>query len=138
MTESLPPSMDSAPTSALPIAVADLLYFRGVEAARVELKSSWNEGPTAQQVLATICAFANDFYNVNGGYIVLGVEERDGVAQLPPRGLDPGELERIQRWIRGNCNRLEPVYQPTSRWSCLPIRRAWRRRQAVDCTGVHS
>ncbi len=104
--------MDSASTSALPIGLSDLLYFRGVEAARVELKSGWNEGPTAQQVLATICAFANDFYNGNGGYVVLGVEEQNGVAQLPPRGLDPNELERIQRWIRGNCNRLEPVYQP--------------------------
>ncbi|HYH44998.1 MAG TPA: ATP-binding protein, partial [Thermoanaerobaculia bacterium] len=104
--------MDSTPASALPIALSDLLYFRGVEAARVELKSGWNEGPTAQQVLATICAFANDFYNVNGGYIVLGVEEQNGVARLPPRGLEAEELERIQRWIRGNCIRLEPVYQP--------------------------
>ena len=98
--------------SVLPISIYDLLYYRGVEAARVELKSSWNEGPTAQQVLRTICAFANDYYNVNGGYIVLGIEERDGVAQLPPKGLDPSMLERIQRWIRGNCQRLDPIYQP--------------------------
>jgi ATP-dependent DNA helicase RecG len=104
--------MEPVPTSALPISIHDLLYFRGVEAARVEFKSGWNEGPTAQQVLATICALANDYYNVNGGYIVLGVEERDGVAQLPPRGLEPSALERIQRWIRGNCQRLDPVYQP--------------------------
>ena len=102
----------TVPTSALPISIQDLLYHRGVEAARVELKSSWNEGPTAQQVLETICAFANDYYNVNGGYVVLGVEERDGVAQLPPKGLDPAALERIQRWIRGNCQRLDPIYQP--------------------------
>jgi ATP-dependent DNA helicase RecG len=90
----------TVPTSALPISTQDLLYHRGVEAARVELKSSWNEGPTAQQVLETICAFANDYYNVNGGYVVLGIEERDGVAQLSPKGLDPSALERIQRWIR--------------------------------------
>ncbi|HEX3130760.1 MAG TPA: RNA-binding domain-containing protein [Thermoanaerobaculia bacterium] len=102
----------AVPTSALPISVYDLLYRRGVEAARVEFKSSWNEGPTAQQVLETICAFANDYYNVNGGYIILGVEEKDGVAQLPPKGLDPSSLERIQRWIRGNCQRMDPVYQP--------------------------
>ena len=100
------------PTSVLPISIHDLLYLRGVEAARVEFKASWNEGPTAQQVLRTICAFANDYYNVNGGYILLGVEEEKGVAKLPPRGLEAGELERIQRWIRGNCNRLEPAYQP--------------------------
>ena len=105
-------SPDILPTSALPISMSDLLAFRGVEAARVELKSSWNEGPTAQQVLRTICAFANDYYNVNGGYIVLGVEEQDGVAILPPKGLPPADLEKIQRWIRGNCNRLQPDYQP--------------------------
>jgi ATP-dependent DNA helicase RecG len=103
---------EPVPTSALPISIHDLLYFRGVEAARVELKSGWNEGPTGHQVLQTICAFANDYYNVNGGYIILGVAERDGVAQLPPLGLNPSELERIQRWIRGNCQRLEPLYQP--------------------------
>jgi ATP-dependent DNA helicase RecG len=103
---------DSTSTSGLPVSLQDLLYFRGVEAARVEFKGSWNEGPTATQVLRTICAFANDFYNVNGGYIILGVEETAGVAELPPRGLNPAEIERIQRWIRGNCNRLDPVYQP--------------------------
>ena len=103
---------DVVPTSALPISIRDLLYFRGVEAARVEFKGSWNDGPTATQVLRTICAFANDYYNVNGGYIVLGIEEQDGVAILPPKGLEPAELERAQRWIRGNCNRIDPVYQP--------------------------
>jgi ATP-dependent DNA helicase RecG len=104
--------LEPVPTSTLPISIHDLLYSRGIESARVELKSGWNEGPTAQQVLQTICAFANDYYNVNGGYIVLGIAERDGVAQLPPAGLKPSELERIQRWIRGNCQRMEPVYQP--------------------------
>lgn len=98
--------------SGLPIAVQDLLFARGVETSRIEFKSGWNEGPTAQQVLQTICAFANDYYNVNGGYIILGVEEQDGVARLPPKGLNPSDLEKIQRWVRGNCNRLEPVYQP--------------------------
>ncbi|MCP4593059.1 MAG: hypothetical protein GY842_20180, partial [bacterium] len=99
-------------SSCLPINVADLLYLRGVEAPRVEFKGSWNEGPTAQQVLQTICAFANDLHNLNGGYIIIGVEERDGTAILPPCGLEPRDLETIQRWIRGNCRRLEPEYQP--------------------------
>lgn len=102
----------SGSTSCLPISIRDLLYLRGVEAARVEFKSSWNEGPTAWQVLRTICAFANDFYNVNGGYIVLGVEEQGGVAQMPPKGLNPEELEKIQRFLRGEAKRLQPEYQP--------------------------
>jgi predicted HTH transcriptional regulator len=99
-------------TSCLPIGIAELLSRDRVEAPRVELKASWNEGPTAQQVLRTICGFANDIYNVNGGYIVIGVEAIDGVAQLPPRGLDPTQIEAAQRWIRGNCARLQPEYQP--------------------------
>ncbi|KHD10207.1 hypothetical protein PN36_06935 [Candidatus Thiomargarita nelsonii] len=98
--------------SSLPININDLLHFRGVESARVEFKQSWDEQTTALQVLKTICAFANDFYNVSGGYIVIGVGENDGVAVLPPLGLNPNKLDRIQKWIRGNCNRIEPVVQP--------------------------
>ncbi len=63
-------------------------------------------------MLRTICAFANDFHNLNGGYVVIGVEDRDGTAVLPPEGLDPSRLEAVQKWIRGNCRRLEPEYQP--------------------------
>ena len=32
---------------------------------------------------------------------------------LPPAGLTEQALERAQKWIRGNCNRLDPPYQPT-------------------------
>jgi len=98
--------------SCLPININDLLHFRGVESARVEFKQSWDEKTTGLQVLKTICAFANDFYNVSGGYLVIGVGESDGVAVLPPLGLNPGSLELMQKWIRGNCNRLDPVVQP--------------------------
>jgi len=98
--------------SSLPININNLLYFRGVESARVEFKQSWDEQTTGLQVLKTVCAFANDFYNVSGGYIIIGVGENDGVALLPPLGLNPDSLERIQKWIRGNCNRLDPVVQP--------------------------
>jgi ATP-dependent DNA helicase RecG len=95
--------------SSLPININDLLHFRGVESARVEFKQSWDEKTTGLQVLKTICAFANDFYNVSGGYIVIGAPKNDGVAVL---GLNPNKLESIQKWIRGNCNRIEPVVQP--------------------------
>lgn len=96
----------------LPINIDDLLHFRGVESARVEFKESWNTGPTGAQVLRTICAFANDLQNLNGGYVILGIAAKDGVAQLPPAGLSPARLEEIQRWIRGRCNTLDPAYQP--------------------------
>jgi ATP-dependent DNA helicase RecG len=96
----------------LPINIDDLLHFRGVESSRVEFKKSWNEGPTGQQILRTICAFANDLQNLNGGYVILGVEEEHGLAKLPPAGLSPEEIAKAQTWIRGRCNTLDPVYQP--------------------------
>ncbi len=96
----------------LPINLDDLLYCRGVESERVEFKASWDPHTTGYQVLKTICAFANDYHNLNGGYVVIGVAERDGRATLPPSGLSPGDLEAAQQWIRGNCKRLDPPYQP--------------------------
>ncbi len=97
----------------LPINLDDLLHFRAVESSRVEFKASWDEKTTGSQVLRTICAFANDLHNLNGGYIVLGVEEKDGVAVLPPRGLAPESLDKLQSWIRGKCTGLlSPEYVP--------------------------
>ncbi len=98
--------------SILPINIGDLLRFRGVESARVELKSSWDESTTGDQIIRSICAFANDLQNLNGGYIVVGVQEAAGVAQLPPKGLTPQDIDAAQTWIRGRCKRIEPEYQP--------------------------
>lgn len=94
--------------SMLPVNIDDLLHQRGVEGNRIEFKASWNEGPVADQVVRTICAFANDYLEANGGFIVLGVEERSGTAVLPPTGIDPAELTAIQKSIRGQCRRIEP------------------------------
>ena len=96
----------------LPFNLDDLLHCRGVESERVEFKASWDPATTGPQVLRTICAFANDYHNLNGGYVVIGVEERDGRAALPPRGLLPEDIDAAQKWIRGNCNRLVPPYPP--------------------------
>ena len=95
----------------LPINLDNLLRGVGVESARVEFKASWNRA-TAPQVLTTICAFANDYHNLNGGYVVVGVSEQDGRAVLPPSGLSASDVAKAQKWIRGNCNRLDPAYQP--------------------------
>ena len=95
-----------------PINLDDLLYCRGVESERVEFKASRDERATGPQVLRTICAFANDYHNLNGGYVVIGVGEREGRAALPPLGLSAEEVEAAQKWIRGHCNRLDPPYPP--------------------------
>lgn len=98
--------------SCLPININDLLHHRGVESPRVELKASWDEVATGLQVLHTICAFANDFQNLNGGYIIIGVAQDYGRAVLPPKGLTTLEIEKAQQWLRGKCNTIDPVYQP--------------------------
>lgn len=94
-----------------PFEVAAILHHRTVESSRVELKATFDD-KTGPRILETICAFANDLQELNGGYIVLGVGEDRGTAQLPPRGLSPEAVENAQKWLRGHCNRLDPVYQP--------------------------
>ncbi len=55
----------------LPIDVDGLLRNRGVRSERVEFKASWDPATTGPQVLKTVCAFANDPHNPNGGYVVM-------------------------------------------------------------------
>ena len=55
----------------MPLNINDLLTARTVEWERLEFKAGWN--PKA--VLHTMCAFANDFHNLGGGYIIIGVAE---------------------------------------------------------------
>lgn len=96
----------------LPINLEDLLYCRGVESERVEFKASWDPKTTGIQVLKTICAFANDLHNLNGGYVVIGVEESGGQAVLPPSGLSSDEIESAQKWVSEHCTQLNPPCHP--------------------------
>ena len=61
-------------TGKLPINIGHLLRQRTIGGERVEYKAGWNP----QSVLHTVCAFADDFHNLGGGYAVLGIEERNG------------------------------------------------------------
>ena len=67
---------------ALPIHIADLFTGIVVEWERLEFKEGWNP----EAALHTLCAFANDLHNWGGGYLVVGVAERDGRPVLPPAG----------------------------------------------------
>ena len=96
-------------TNILPINLHDLLRQRTIEGERVEYKAGWNP----HSVLHTMCAFANDFHNLGGGYVVLGVEERNGEPQLPPRGIDPGRIEAVQsELLRLGQSAIQPHYHP--------------------------
>ncbi len=88
-----------------------LIHRRAIESNRVEFKATWDER-TRPAVVRTVCAFANDLLNLNGGYLIIGVEEEGGRPRLPPRGLDALDLERVQKEIYGACARIVPDYQP--------------------------
>lgn len=96
----------------MPFNLDDLIRLRVVETHRVEFKATWDEH-IKQAVVRTVSAFANDLLNLNGGYIILGIEEENGMPVLPPRGLEEREIDRIQREIVGECKgRISPEYLP--------------------------
>jgi len=95
----------------LPINLDDLIYARAVESVRLEFKKTVSK-PTLEQIIHSVCAFANDFHNDNGGYIVIGIEEQNGLPILPPIGLENQNIDEIQKQVRGNCKRIEPEYLP--------------------------
>lgn len=93
----------------LPIAINDILHGHAVEWERLEFKKSWN--PIA--VLHTLCALANDFHNLGGGYVVIGIEEQDGRPVLPPAGLTPEEVDHIQKELLNlGSMAIRPPYHP--------------------------
>jgi len=79
----------------LPISIAELLRGRAVEWERLEFKAGWNP----ESILHTLCAFANDFHNLGGGYVIVGVEERDGLPVLPPVGVDAARIDGMQKQL---------------------------------------
>ena len=94
---------------ALPINVEDLIHQRKVERTRIEYKADWNPEP----IIHSITAFANDFDNMGGGYILIGVEEVNGRPKLPLEGLNPDSIDSIQLNLLNKCNFIEP--------RCIPV-----------------
>ncbi len=94
----------------LPINVTELLEQNRIESNRIEYKKGWN--PTA--IYHTICAFANDFENLGGGYIVVGVETDNETGKVirPVCGIAEEELDKIQQNMVGFNNKFIPYYQP--------------------------
>lgn len=92
----------------LPISIETLLSGKAVENNWLEFKEGWN--PDA--IYRTICAFANDFEDTGGGYIVIGVKEENGKAVRPVLGINPESVERIEREMVNLNNLIQPYYQP--------------------------
>lgn len=92
----------------IPINIDALIKSNIVESTRIEYKADFNPEP----IIRTICAFANDIDNMGGGYIIVGIEEQDGVPSFPLKGIAPERLDSIMKKLRELCHHIEPLYEP--------------------------
>ena len=92
----------------LPVNINDVLHGHCVEWERLELKRDLNP----EAILHTLCAFANDFHNLGGGYVFIGIEENNGRPVLPPSGIATNRLDGMQKEILEMGYRLRPHYHP--------------------------
>jgi ATP-dependent DNA helicase RecG len=93
---------------ALPVNIEDLLHGNTIEWERLEFKQGWNP----EDVLHSMCAFANDFHNWGGGYIIVGIAEENGQPLFPPAGLQQNQLDAIQGQIIQLGHKIQPNYFP--------------------------
>ena len=93
---------------ALPINIDKLLSGNAVENNQLEFKEGWNP----DSIYRSICAFANDFDDTGGGYIIVGVKEENGHAIRPVKGINHDEIETIEKEMVGYNNLMRPYYQP--------------------------
>lgn len=92
---------------ALPTNIQTLLSGGVVEWARIEFKTTWD--PKAS--LKTICAFANDIDNWGGGYLVIGVAQKDGrPSELV--GVSPEQVDVYLKDMLNKCKLIQPAYSP--------------------------
>lgn len=89
----------------MPIDVETLLNRLRIESERIEFKRGWNPAG----IYRTICAFANDFDNLGGGYILVGVEQDErGVAKRPVVGIEDGDIDGILKDMVAYNNKFDP------------------------------
>jgi ATP-dependent DNA helicase RecG len=93
---------------ALPINIEDLVNGQTVEWERLEFKRGWNP----EEIIHTLCAFANDLNNWGGGYVIVGIEEDQGKAILPPYGINQTDLDAIQGEVLQLAYQILPNYFP--------------------------
>lgn len=90
---------------ALPINIDQLIDGKVVEWERLDFKRGWNP----EDVMHTVCAFANDIHNWGGGYIIVGVEEKNGMPVLPPCGVELNQVDSIQKELVQLCKLIQPT-----------------------------
>lgn len=95
---------------ALAININDLLNKQKIESNRIEFKKGWNPA----SIYHSVCAFANDFDDLGGGYIVVGVDsdKETGVAIRPVEGVPLEKIDDILQDMVGYNNKIAPYYMP--------------------------
>lgn len=95
---------------ALAINIEDLLNKQKIESNRIEFKKGWNPG----SIYRSICAFANDFDDLGGGYILVGVDtdHETGMAIRPVEGVPMEKIDGILQEMVGYNNKISPYYLP--------------------------
>lgn len=93
---------------ALPVNIEDLIHGNTIEWERLEFKQGWNP----EDIIHSMCAFANDLHNWGGGYIIVGISEDNGQPVLPPVGLAQGQIDGIQGEIIKLAVNIQPNYFP--------------------------
>ena len=79
-----------------------------IESERIDYFSDYYP----DEIIRTICAFANDIDNVGGGYIVIGVEEENGCPKMPIKGIEKHRIDGILKKLHNHCHFIEPLYEP--------------------------
>ena len=92
----------------VPTNIRTLLSGNVVEWARIEFKETWDSDAS----LKTICAFANDIDNWGGGYIVIGVREKDGRPEYPLLGVPAEKIDGYLKDMLNKCKLIQPEYLP--------------------------
>jgi ATP-dependent DNA helicase RecG len=115
----------------LEISVEDLLNKRKIESDRIEFKAGWNP----DDIYHSVCAFANDYNNDGGGYIAVGVEEKNRVAVRPVKGIPEYMLDEIQKEMLSYNNMIAPPYFPKAiplevdgKWILVIVARTGQQR----------
>ncbi|QUC03686.1 RNA-binding domain-containing protein [Atopobium sp. oral taxon 416] len=93
---------------AIPINFKELVSGSVVESSRIEAKEDFNP----ERVVHTICAFANDIDNIGGGYVLIGVAEKNSLLQLPPKGISREQVDSVLKRLSQLCRGIEPHYEP--------------------------
>ncbi|QMU31366.1 RNA-binding domain-containing protein [Adhaeribacter radiodurans] len=93
---------------ALPVNIEALVHGKTIEWERLEFKQGWNP----EDIIHSLCAFANDLQHWDGGYIIVGVAENNGQPVLPPAGLQQNQIDAIQGEIVQLGHKIQPNYFP--------------------------